>query len=146
MATRPTPDYSLHDPKGWCGNPARGAAMGRPTIHQEPMEYAGRICVRKIHLNDGGYDCNGTYFGWGEPLYWYANHAGTIDGVIRAANRDAALREIRETYPVAAIIASANVPPQPERLERGPKCGERGCECLSPEHCEEFYAAGHEAI
>jgi hypothetical protein len=24
-----TPSYKTHDPKGWCGDPQRGAALGR---------------------------------------------------------------------------------------------------------------------
>ena len=28
------PDYSTHDPKGWCGDPRRGAALGRATIQE----------------------------------------------------------------------------------------------------------------
>src|SRR5690606_26966366 len=26
------PSYSTNDPKGWCGDPRRGAAMGRPSV------------------------------------------------------------------------------------------------------------------
>ena len=31
------PDYTTNDPKGWCGDPARGAALGRPSYHAHPV-------------------------------------------------------------------------------------------------------------
>ena len=77
------PDYSTRDPRGWCGDPSRGAAMGRGTW-EGPKDYQGKIYLRRIRLNNGGYDSNGTYFGHGEPLYWYASEDGEIDGMLRA--------------------------------------------------------------
>lgn len=77
------PDYSSRDPKGWCGDARRGAAMGRGT-YKGPADYAGRITLRRVHLDSGGYDTNGTYFGHGMPLYWYACEDGDIDGMLRA--------------------------------------------------------------
>ena len=79
-------DYTTHDPKGWCGDPKRGAALGRPTIKGEKT-YSGRLTLRRVYLNQGGYDPNGTYFGHGDPLYWYASEDGEIDGVVRATGR-----------------------------------------------------------
>lgn len=96
------PDYQYNDPKGWCGNPARGAALGRPTIVGDP-DFSGRIYVRQVRLDSGGYDCNGTYFGHGSPLYWYADADNTIDGVLRASNRSVARDEVLEMYPNAKI-------------------------------------------
>jgi hypothetical protein len=61
------PDYSTHDPKGWCGNPSRGAALGRPTVMDAPKDFSGRLFVSRVRLNSGGYDKNGTYFGHGPP-------------------------------------------------------------------------------
>lgn len=102
------PNYKTNDPRGWCGDPKRGAAMGRSTIAGDP-DYSGKIVLRKVRLDSGGYDPNGTYFGWvdGHYVYWYASvdldasGVGTIDGVLRAGNRHEARAEIAERYPNA---------------------------------------------
>lgn len=98
------PSYSTNDPRGWCGDPTRGAALGRPTIKGSP-DFAGKLYLKRVYLNQGGYDSNGTYFGAGKPLYWYASDdgtdAGTIDGMIRAETRERAKRGIWYLYPKA---------------------------------------------
>ncbi len=96
------PDYSTHDPRGWCGDPQRGAALGRPTI-QGPRDYAGKLSLRRVYLDSGGYDRNGTYFGHGESLYWYADANGEIDGMLRTRSRGAARFELLGLYPKAKI-------------------------------------------
>jgi hypothetical protein len=103
--------YKTNDPKGWCGDSRRGAAMGRSSHHGDP-DFEYKFVLRKVDLNSGGYDSNGTYFGGGKPLYWYAssNHEGTakdgevievqaVDAVLRANNRNDAKAMIREQYP-----------------------------------------------
>ena len=93
-----TPSYTTHDPRGWCGDPKRGAALGRPSYKGD---LTGKLTLRRIRLDSGGYDPNGTYFGTGEPLYWVANEETTIDYVIRASDREDAKRIVRLTYPNA---------------------------------------------
>jgi len=97
------PDYAKNDPVGWRGDKSRGAALGRPSINDEPGDYAGKLNVRRVHLNSGGYDRNGTYFGHGQPLYWCANEECTIDFMLRASSRDAAAAKVLQTYPKAKI-------------------------------------------
>jgi hypothetical protein len=98
------PDYKRHDPKGWCGDPRRGAAMGRNTYQDELDTYDGKLSLRRIHLN-GDYDSNGTYWGYtsGTSLYWVANEELTIDYVIRihGFSREVAKNKVREDYPNA---------------------------------------------
>jgi len=53
-----------------------------------------------IQLND---DCNGTYFGIGSPLYWYASDDGEIDGMIRATDRQDARAQVIAMYPAAKV-------------------------------------------
>jgi len=123
------PDYGRHDPRGWCGDPSRGAALGRPSIHDvsRPDLVTCRLYLRKIRLNDGGYDCNGTYFGHAEPLYWCSSDGEfgvfaklsdsyppgapshdwltfEIDFMIRAPSREAAKAEVRSIYPNARFF------------------------------------------
>lgn len=91
------PSYATNDPKGWCGDPKRGAAMGRRCYYGELV---GQLTVREIPL-DGDYDPNGTYFGSGDPIYWCASDDGAIDYTMRAEDRDDAMAQVRETYPAA---------------------------------------------
>src|SRR6478609_1738176 len=63
--TDPGHDYGHNDPIGWCGDPRRGAAHGRCSYHAaDPLEWTGKLWVSQVHLDNGGYDPNGTYFGW----------------------------------------------------------------------------------
>ncbi len=89
--------YKTNDPKGWCCDPKRGAAMGRGEITGDP-DYDGKLVLRRIRLNSGGYDSNGTYFGFGQPLYWFASDDGTIDGMIRANSRTHAKQLVKDKY------------------------------------------------
>lgn len=98
------PSYKTNDPKGWGGDPRRGAAMGRRDIHNEATEWEGKVYLRRVPLDSGGYDQNGTYFGSGMPLWWYSNSEGTIDGVARAQSRRGAREEVLKTYPKARFF------------------------------------------
>lgn len=57
--------------------------------------------LRRVHLDSGGYDPNGTYFGSGTPLFWYAAADGSVDSVLRASDRASAKAKIRNYYPNA---------------------------------------------
>jgi hypothetical protein len=96
-------DYKSNDPRGWGGDPSRGAALGRPSV-RGPSDFAGKLALRRIRLDSGGYDPNGTYFGTGAPLFWYASEDGEIDDMTRAANRDAAKKKILGEYPNASFF------------------------------------------
>lgn len=96
-----SPSYKTNDPRGWCGDPSRGAAMGRATIQDAPADFAGKLYLRRSYLDNGGYDCNGTYFGIGTPLYWVASEDGEIDYVLRARSRNDAKAQVLATYPKA---------------------------------------------
>lgn len=97
------PDYKANDPKGWCGDASRGAALGRATL-KGTADHSGKLHLRRVYLNNGGYDSNGTYFGHGAPLYWYAGDEGNIDGMIRASGRTAAKAQILQQYPKASFF------------------------------------------
>lgn len=98
-----SPSYSTHDPKGWCGDPRRGAALGRAT-YEGDRNYSGKLYLRRIRLDSGGYDVNGTYFGHGGPLFWCASDDTTIDFMLRASDRKDAKRKVLETYPHARFF------------------------------------------
>ena len=63
-----------------------------------------RLYLRRVYLDGGGYDDNGTYFGHGDPIYWYANKEGTLDGTLRARSRDAAKTTVLEDSPKATFF------------------------------------------
>ena len=93
------PDYKTNDPKGWCGDPNRGAALGRSNIKGQ---YDGQpMILQKIGLDSGGYDKLGTYWGFGDPLYWVASQDGKIEVTFRAGNRKEAKEIVRKEYPGA---------------------------------------------
>lgn len=98
------PSYKANDPRGWCGDPTRGAALGRSSIHEHDDEQPIKLYLRKIRLDSGGYDPNGTYFGTGQPLYWYADADGKVDAMLRATDRGAAIQAIRLRYPLATFF------------------------------------------
>ena len=77
--------------------------MGRGTWKGDP-EFSGKMTLRRVYLDSGGYDPNGTYFGGGAPLYWYAaepEDGEIIDGMLRATTRAKAKDEVRKMYPKA---------------------------------------------
>lgn len=106
------PDYKKHDPRGWCGDPSRGAALGRPTIKAAPKEAQLVLTVRRVHLDGGGYDANGTYFGRDKPLY---NVAGTsdlgddVDYMIRETCDENAEIQAEWDYPNAKIVMGPDI-------------------------------------
>lgn len=95
------PSYRANDPKGWGGDPRRGAALGRPTIQEAPLTFNGKLYVRHVRLDSGGYDRNGTYFGHGKPLYWIADADGTVDYMVRADDHAGAKKLALAHYPLA---------------------------------------------
>lgn len=92
-------DYKTNDLKGWCGDPSRGAALGRPTIVNVEQDATPRVHVSRVRLDASGYDPNGTYFGIGQPLYWIRTDEGDVDFVIRAHDRDNAKTKTRNCIP-----------------------------------------------
>ena len=102
------PSYETRDPRGWCGDPARGAALGRRGVLDAQTDEPTKLVLRRVPLDAGGYDVNGTYWGHGDPIYWYASADGSVDATLRTPGRGVTSREradakaaIRETYPLA---------------------------------------------
>lgn len=105
-ARKSEPSYSTRDPRGWCGDPSRGAALGRRTTHDAPPDTRIKLYLRVVPLDSGGYDRNGTYFGDspGTRIYWYADADGEVDAVVRASSRVEAKRLVRTSYPNARFF------------------------------------------
>lgn len=68
-----------------------------------------KFYLKKVKLNNGGYDSTGRYWGVGQPLYWYEgtmqdSNIGTAEYTedhIRADNRKHAKAKIVAKYPTA---------------------------------------------
>lgn len=88
----PTPDV----------NCKYGAPMGRRDRSQGEM--LGRVYLRKIVLDSGGYDKGGAYWGHGLPL-WYAEDEEGDGGIyFRAPNRDAAKAYVLSLHPTVKFF------------------------------------------
>ena len=92
-------DYRTNDPRGWCGDIRRGAALGRDSYKGKYSD--GRLVLREVRLDNGGYDRLGTYWGHGERLYWCASEDGDIDYCFRAVDRAEAKKKVLADYPAA---------------------------------------------
>lgn len=132
-------DYSTNDPKGWCGDPSRGAALGRPTIKGEPE---GTITVRRSPIDRQGYDRNGTYFGTGAPLFWIADEGGEVDYMERFVDLEDAVKVTAENYPEFTVTAGDDLKlkcwgygeePCPEGRDADDDYGDQCEECFAEE-------------
>lgn len=69
-------------------NCAYGAPMGR---HGSAGAANGeKLYLRRVPINNGGYDAGGAYWGLGAPLWFWSNADGDRSGYFRAASRGAA--------------------------------------------------------
>lgn len=100
------PITPLPKDKGYMGDPARGASLGRTDRRGDPDEQWKFYLVR-LPLDSGGYDQGGVYWGVGTPLWRYEaadlvytpGNLALPSGFLRAASRAAAKAELRDLYP-----------------------------------------------
>lgn len=76
-----------------------GAPMGRPSRIGLASD-AGRLYLRRVPLNGGGYDAGGAYWGLGAPLWVCMDQDGETY-YLRARTRAAAKAEITAEMPDA---------------------------------------------
>lgn len=79
-----------------------GAPMGRFTGPEYLDTESGKIYLRRIPLDSGGYDKRGAYWGHGQPLWETMDQDGN-GFIFRASSRDTAKRHILETFPDATF-------------------------------------------
>lgn len=78
-----------------------GAPMGRPSGHPGNLvDEEGKFCLVRCHLDGGGYDKGGAYWGLGAPLYYYEAPNGE-SGYVRGRTREIAKDKVREIAPKA---------------------------------------------
>lgn len=82
---------------GYCGDPRRGASMGRVS-HEGDGGPNKRFYLQRVRINSGGYDSGGAYWGIGAPLWRYESECGSADGFLRSRDREAAKGAIRAIH------------------------------------------------
>lgn len=80
-----------------------GAPMGRHTGPDFLDTDAGKLYLRRVHLDPGGYDRGGAYWGIGAPLWECLDQDGN-GRIFRAPSRAAAKAAIREDFPGARFF------------------------------------------
>lgn len=86
---------------GWCGDPRRGAQMGRG--HADAGTLTGKVHLQRVRLDSGGYDKGGAY--WGMPCdLWCAWDDNGEQDYTRAPTREAAKERIRAGHPRASFF------------------------------------------
>jgi hypothetical protein len=87
---------------------SRGAPMGRPYFHRTGLTLP-QFQLERVPLMDGAYDCGGAYWGAPDDL-WCADFTTPLTGTqivhyyVRAKDREAAMAEVRKTYPDAEFL------------------------------------------
>jgi hypothetical protein len=102
--------YKTNDPRGWCGDPARGAALGRPIITIPTGQPVPPLHLSKVRLSSDGYDSLGTYFGCPNDVYWVHSKDGQVDFCVRGATRYEAQQAALRVQSSATFIRPAVAP------------------------------------
>ena len=63
--------------------------------------WRGKVSLRGVRLDSGGYDAGGAYWGFGKPLFSALSADGAVDMIFRATSREEARREVLSLYPFA---------------------------------------------
>lgn len=107
------PEFNPPPDPGYMGDRKRGAGLGRPTRntftdkHGRTFELtvtadAPPMRLQRVRMVDGGaYDSGGAYWGLGDPLYYFENSTGDINGYIRGKTREAAKFAVTALHPFA---------------------------------------------
>jgi hypothetical protein len=137
------PTYGKNNPRGWCGDPRRGSALGRSNIFlEDPLTFEGAIWIAPVRVRWDGHDHLGTYWGLSpnggsrNDLFWVANAYQTIDAVISVNPEHAqsrgytvagfAVMDLRNRFPRAIFKI-------PKKWERYPYLMEQISEFLTPD-------------
>lgn len=73
---------TLAPDRGYMGDRARGASLGRGDVKGDP-DTTARFYLVRMYLDSGGYDSGGTYWGHGGFLYRYESEDGEASGTLR---------------------------------------------------------------
>lgn len=77
-----------------------GASMGRSASRPGTLENV-KLQMRAVHLDTGGYDSGGAYWGCGETLYCVRDYEGDYEFFFRASSRKEAESQLSSDFPNA---------------------------------------------
>lgn len=80
-----------------------GAPMGRANRGGNATGNVGPFWLQAMPIDNYGYDRGGAYWGIGQTLYGYLSADMTVSGFYRAADRKAAVEELKRRYPAATL-------------------------------------------
>lgn len=80
-----------------------GGCYGRNIVAARP-DQPRRYYLRRVHLDSGGYDSGGAYWGHGAPLWHAAAAEGGGESFFRAKDRAAAKAAVRADFDAAAVF------------------------------------------
>lgn len=83
-----------------------GAQMGR--YSNLDGSFAGHVTLRRVPIDDGGYDPGGAYWGTGEPLFVLTNEDGDT-AYFRASDFETAREHAATEFPEANIIEPSDI-------------------------------------
>lgn len=95
-------NYNKNDPRGWGGDPKRGAALGRRTIREAPKDTLDILYLARVVIDEDGYDPLGTYFGTGGVLWWVVSEDQMVDYMVRGDMKEVK-RIVHAHYPKAPL-------------------------------------------
>ena len=78
-------------------------SMWPSEVAQLCKEYTGKVYIRRQRINAAGYTSDHVYFGHGSPLYYVMDEDCIWEDYIRASDREDAIAQVRERYPLAKI-------------------------------------------
>lgn len=76
--------------------------MGFNFSLSNPNPFPYKFRLTRLRLNNGGYDSSGSYWGVGQPLYYYEDYDTNEDGEdghLRADDREHAKARLKCKYP-----------------------------------------------
>jgi hypothetical protein len=98
-----------------------GAPMGRASSEPDEtgwhQKYKGKLYLKEVPLDEGGYDAGGAYWGIGEQLYvaysprnedvvrFWGPCLRAVQVFVQAKDRDAAKAEVLESVPNAVFYS-----------------------------------------
>lgn len=99
--------HKKNAPAAHDGAPKHGAVMGRTNTSTDVTPY-GPLFVSYVHLDEGGYDWLGTYWGHaGDDLYFVygTDQSGNdIDLHIQALSTSGVFMQLRDLFPYTTFV------------------------------------------
>ena len=102
--------HPYQTPSGWCGDPKRGASMGRTS--DLSLDTTATLHLRRVPLDEGGYDPGGAYWGTPHDLFIAEVISSDIDNEEGATHylRARSIEDARAQFPRASFATPNDSP------------------------------------